>query len=66
MPTVTMKAPSTSSDAEDGDDEVLNPEYQALLKTITREQVDEDITRCPHVETRERMKQVSHFTFSHR
>lgn len=49
-----------SSTGEDDDhiDDSLNPEYINLLRTISREEVDKDITRCPHAETQEKMKAV--------
>ncbi|GHJ85584.1 hypothetical protein NliqN6_1986 [Naganishia liquefaciens] len=42
-------------DAEE-DDEVLSEEYVELINTVTREQVDAEITRCPHKETSARME----------
>ncbi|KAG8908067.1 hypothetical protein FRB99_000511 [Tulasnella sp. 403] len=49
---------TTTFKGDDGDEsEALNPEYVELLQTITREEVDKDITRCPHLATRERMKE---------
>lgn len=53
IPSTTI---SSTKEDEDHVDDVLNPEYIELLKTVTREQVDEDITRCPHAGTREAMK----------
>ena len=38
------------------DDEVIGKEYLELLSTVTREQVDKEITRCPHKETSEKME----------
>lgn len=42
---------------EDNDDvaDALTPEFRQLLATITREEVDNHPTRCPHPETAERM-----------
>lgn len=40
------------------DSESVHPEFYKFLDTISREQVDADITRCPHPETAEAMKQV--------
>ena len=48
---------------EDEENDALNPEYTQLLRTITREEVDKDITRCPHPETQEKMKAVSGLLF---
>lgn len=53
IPSTTI---SSTKEDEDHVDDVLNPEYIELLKTVTREKVDEDITRCPHAGTREAMK----------
>jgi chorismate synthase len=44
---------------EDGEEEVLGKESVELLKTITRERVDQEITRCPHKETSMKMEEVS-------
>ncbi len=55
MPSCTI---SSTSEDEDHVDDVLSPEYINILRTVTREQVDEDITRCPHIETREKMRAV--------
>lgn len=38
------------------EDEVIGKEYLELLSTVTREQVDKEITRCPHKETSEKME----------
>ncbi len=54
-------SPSSSQASTDDDDTVedaLSPEFVELLKTVTREQVDAQQTRCPHAETSERMTQV--------
>jgi len=42
---------------EDEVDDALSPEFRKLLATITREEVDKYLTRCPHQETSERMTQ---------
>ena len=42
----------------DGEDEVLGGEYLKLLRTVSREEVDKEITRCPHKETSEKMEEV--------
>ncbi|TFK40939.1 chorismate synthase [Crucibulum laeve] len=46
-----------SDDNEDNDDvhDALSPEFRTLLSTITREEVDKYMTRCPHPETSEKM-----------
>lgn len=41
------------------EDEVLGKEYLDLIKTITRAEVDKEITRCPHKETSAKMEEVS-------
>lgn len=40
------------------EDEVLSKEYMDLLSKISREEVDKEITRCPHRETSAKMEQV--------
>ncbi|KAN0101029.1 Chorismate synthase [Tylopilus felleus] len=50
--------PSMSPDGDEDNDDVedaLSPEFRQLLSTITREEVDKHVTRCPHLETAERM-----------
>jgi chorismate synthase len=46
------------SDSDDAQD-ALSPEFVRLLKTVTREIVDQHPTRCPHSETAERMTKVN-------
>ncbi|CAO3666050.1 unnamed protein product [Umbelopsis vinacea] len=41
---------------ENGDS--AGPEFHEMLNTITQDEVDKDITRCPHPETAEKMKEV--------
>ncbi|THH30394.1 hypothetical protein EUX98_g3802 [Antrodiella citrinella] len=55
----TSVCPPLLAPAEDNDDveDALSPEFVKLLKTITREEVDKNIIRCPHPETAERMTQ---------
>ncbi|KAI0762394.1 chorismate synthase [Fomes fomentarius] len=53
-------SPPSQVPADDDDDTVedaLSPEFVQLLKTVSREQVDAQTTRCPHAETSERMTQ---------
>lgn len=54
-------APPAADGDEDSDDvaDALTPEFRELLATITREEVDKHPTRCPHLETAERMTKVS-------
>ncbi|KAB5594322.1 Chorismate synthase [Ceratobasidium theobromae] len=49
----------TTGESEDPDyaEDALSPEYVKLLKTVTREEVDKYTTRCPHLETSEKMTQ---------
>ncbi|CDO71766.1 hypothetical protein BN946_scf184920.g50 [Trametes cinnabarina] len=52
-------AVSPPSQVPEGEDDVvedaLSPEFVELLRTVTREKVDAQPTRCPHAETSERM-----------
>ncbi|OBZ80102.1 Chorismate synthase [Grifola frondosa] len=50
-------APASQVVDEDDDtiEDPLSPEFCELLRTVTREQVDGQATRCPHLETSERM-----------
>jgi chorismate synthase len=49
--------PHDDDDSNDDIHDALSPEFQQLLKTITREEVDKHLTRCPHPETAEKMTQ---------
>ncbi|WWD16749.1 chorismate synthase [Kwoniella shandongensis] len=40
------------------DDEVLGKEYVDLIKTVKREEVDKEITRCPHKATSTKMEEA--------
>ena len=53
-------SPPSHVSAEDDDtvEDALSPEFVKLLKTVTREKVDAQPTRCPHAETSERMTKV--------
>ena len=42
-----------------GDDEVLGKEFVDLLRTATREEIDKELTRCPHRETSDKIADVS-------
>ncbi|KDQ14451.1 hypothetical protein BOTBODRAFT_110128 [Botryobasidium botryosum FD-172 SS1] len=57
IPTTPPTPPSNGDEDEDAATDVFTPEYLHLLKTITREIVDKDLTRCPHAETAEKMTQ---------
>ncbi|PCH33092.1 chorismate synthase [Wolfiporia cocos MD-104 SS10] len=56
LPT-SVGPPSQAGADDDAVEDVLSPEFVQLLRTITREQVDAHLTRCPHTETAERMTQ---------
>lgn len=56
-----VASPSLTSDDDEDDDDIqdaLHPEFLQLLTTITREEVDKHLTRCPHSKTAERMTKV--------
>ena len=42
----------------DEENEVLGKDYLDLVKSVTRQEVDKEITRCPHGETSKKMEQV--------
>jgi len=41
---------------DDDQDDVLGKEYTDLINTVTRAQVDQELSRCPHKETSEKME----------
>ncbi|WRT65472.1 chorismate synthase [Kwoniella shivajii] len=43
---------------QDEEDEVLGKEYMDLVKSVSREEVDKEITRCPHKETSKKMEEA--------
>ncbi|KAM6498308.1 chorismate synthase [Amanita muscaria] len=47
--------PSDQQEDNDEVDDALSPEFCELLATVTREQVDQHPTRCPHPSTAKRM-----------
>ncbi|KAJ7630400.1 chorismate synthase [Roridomyces roridus] len=54
---IPVTDPSAVDDADNDDaPEPLSAEYRRLLSTVSRADVDAHLTRCPHVETAERMK----------
>ncbi|PSR71115.1 hypothetical protein PHLCEN_2v12961 [Hermanssonia centrifuga] len=55
LPTIVSPPSQVSPDDDDAVEDALSTEFVQLLKTITREQVDAQPTRCPHPETAERM-----------
>jgi chorismate synthase len=53
----------TDGDEENDDvQDALSPEFTTLLSSITRQEVDQHPTRCPHAETAERMTKVLYYT----
>ena len=49
----------------EGEEEVLGTEYMELLRGVMREDVDKEITRCPHKQTSAKMEEVrgrTHFS----
>ncbi|TFK86539.1 chorismate synthase [Polyporus arcularius HHB13444] len=57
LPSAASPSSQASTDDDDTVEDALSPEFVELLKTVTREQVDAQQTRCPHAETSERMTQ---------
>ncbi|KAH9486720.1 Chorismate synthase [Psilocybe cubensis] len=53
----TISSASTSSEEDDTAQDALSKDFVNLLSTITREEVDKYLTRCPHPETSEKMTQ---------
>lgn len=49
--------PSDNQEDNDEVEDVISPEFRKFLTSVTREQVDQHITRCPHPPTAERMSQ---------
>jgi chorismate synthase len=50
--------PANPDEEDDTAHDALTPEFVQLLATITRDEVDKHPTRCPHLETAERMTKV--------
>lgn len=50
-------APAPGTEDEDATADAHSPEFVKLLETVSRAQVDQHATRCPHPETAERMVQ---------
>jgi chorismate synthase len=61
-PSTSPQTSGPADDAEDADEaeDALSQEFRDLLHTITREQVDQHTTRCPHRDTAERMVKVKY------
>jgi chorismate synthase len=43
---------------DDGED-IVGKELMKLVKDVTREEIDQELTRCPHKETSQKMTDVS-------
>ncbi|KAF8633929.1 hypothetical protein AX15_001114 [Amanita polypyramis BW_CC] len=50
-------APFDNQEDNDEVEDILSPEFRQLLTSVTREQIDQYHTRCPHSPTSERMSQ---------
>ena len=46
---------------DDGED-IVGKELMKLVKDVTREEIDQELTRCPHKETSQKMTDVSKFS----
>lgn len=57
LPSAVASPSQVPSDDDEHVEDALSPEFLELLRTVTREQVDAQPTRCPHAETAERMTQ---------
>ncbi|EMD41383.1 hypothetical protein CERSUDRAFT_109982 [Gelatoporia subvermispora B] len=55
LPSTVSPPSQASSEDDDAVEDALSPEFVELLRTVSREQVDSHLTRCPHPETAERM-----------
>jgi len=49
---------------DDGED-IVGKELMKLVKDVTREEIDQELTRCPHKETSQKMTDVSLFLREH-
>ena len=58
LPSYVSSPSQVPADDDDAVEDVLSPEFVHLLKTITREEVDKQTTRCPHAETADLMTKV--------
>ncbi|KZT08964.1 chorismate synthase [Laetiporus sulphureus 93-53] len=55
LPSIVGPPSQVPNDDDDTVEDVLSPEFVALLHTVTRAKVDSHPTRCPHLETAEHM-----------
>lgn len=44
---------------QDADEDVMSKELMRLVGEVSREEVDKELTRCPHKETSAKMQDVS-------
>ena len=58
LPSAVSPPSQVAEEDDDTVEDALSPEFVELLKTVTRETVDAQPTRCPHAETSERMTKV--------
>ena len=61
LPSAVSPPSQVAEEDDDTVEDALSPEFVELLKTVTREKVDAQPTRCPHAETSERMTKVRAF-----
>lgn len=64
LPSSVSSPSQVSNEDDDAVEDVLTPEFTHLLQNITREEVDKYTTRCPHLETSERMIKVNSWYFA--
>lgn len=55
LPSSVPPPSQVPSEDDDTVEDVLSPEFLRILQNVTREEVDKQLTRCPHAETAERM-----------
>jgi len=55
--------PLNPDEDDDTAHDALSKDFVKLLGTVTREDVDKHLTRCPHPETAERMTKVRGFLY---
>jgi chorismate synthase len=44
---------------EDTEEDVMSKELMRLVSDVSREEIDKELTRCPHKETSQKMQEVS-------
>ncbi|KZW01980.1 chorismate synthase [Exidia glandulosa HHB12029] len=55
MPSAVVQTSGADAEDDDNSEDALTPEFRELLSTVSRENVDAHLTRCPHAETAEKM-----------